>query len=333
MSKQPNRFFNVTSANGNLTLDLYDYIGAVDYDGDGITEGNVSAALKNSDAETVTLNINSPGGDAFQGVAIHNVLAQSGKNVIVNVVGLAASAASIVAMAGDTITMHAGSVLMIHPAQAMAMGSADDMRKLADTLDTVTGAIADIYVATTGLDKAKVLDMMQAETWMDAADAVKQGFATATATDKQAVQNGCDLSILNYKRVPEKLLNVTKTKEVDGEHLTPGDFIYVGNPDDTSTWSLPWKFSTDEKTKSHLRDALARFDQDEVIPESHKDEAWAKLLRLCKEHGIDVSRRGNPKNSAAVCTCTMSDTTRCAAHPEGFSLSLLARQLEINKRK
>src|SRR5579863_10765806 len=160
MSKQPNRFFNVTNANGNLTLDLYDYIGAVDYNGDGITEGNVSAAIKNSDAETVTLNINSPGGDAFQGVAIHNVLAQSNKKVNVNVVGLAASAASIVAMARDTVTMHSGSVMMIHPAQAMAMGSADDMRKLADTLDTVTGAIADIYVAKTGLDKAKVLDMM-----------------------------------------------------------------------------------------------------------------------------------------------------------------------------
>ena len=114
-----NRFFNVTNSNGNLTLDLYDYIGAVDYDGSGITEGNVSEALKNSDADSVTLNINSPGGDAFQGVAIHNVLAQSSKQVHVNVVGLAASAASIVAMAGDTITMHSGSMLMIHPAQAM----------------------------------------------------------------------------------------------------------------------------------------------------------------------------------------------------------------------
>src|SRR5258707_7231099 len=122
-----NRFFNVTNSNGNLTLDLYDYIGAVDYDGNGITEGNVSEALKNSDAETVTLNINSPGGDAFQGVAIHNVLAQSNKKVIVNVVGLAASAASIVAMTGSVATMHAGSVMMIHPAQSMAICSSDDI--------------------------------------------------------------------------------------------------------------------------------------------------------------------------------------------------------------
>lgn len=218
-----NRFFNVTNSNGNLTLDLYDYIGAVDYDGSGITEGNVSEALKNSDADSVTLNINSPGGDAFQGVAIHNVLAQSSKQVHVNVVGLAASAASIVAMAGDTITMHSGSMLMIHPAQAMGMGSADDMRKLADTLDTVTGSIADIYVAKTGLAKTKVLDLMQAETWMDATDAVKQGFATTTASDKQAVQNSCDLSILNYKRVPAEMVNVAKTEEIDAEDVTADD--------------------------------------------------------------------------------------------------------------
>jgi HK97 family phage prohead protease len=80
-----------------------------------------------------------------------------------------------------------------------------------------------------------------------------------------------------------------KTKEVAGEHLTAGDFIYVGDPDKPDTWSLPWHFSTEEKTQSHLRDALARFDQDEVIPEGQKAEAHAKLVRLCKEHGIEVS--------------------------------------------
>jgi hypothetical protein len=120
-----------------------------------------------------------------------------------------------------------------------------------------------------------------------------------------------------------------KTKEVDGEKLTAGDFVYVGNADDTSTWSLPWHFSTEALTQSHLRDALARFDQDEVIPASHKDEVYAKLLRLCKEHGIKVDSKGNPKNSilnkgkkraAAAddqdeCQC---DCPQCAAGDHGI---------------
>lgn len=308
------RFFNAAASNGNLTLDMYDFIGDR-YDSNGITESMVSNALNTNASKSVTLNINSPGGDAFAGVAIRNVLTQSGRKVNVNVVGLAASAASIIAMAGDTITMHTGSMMMIHPAQAMAMGDATAMRTMADTLDTVTASIADIYVAKTGLDKSKVLDMMNAETWMGGDEAVANGFATGVSKEKTAVRNDYNLSVMAFKAVPIEL--VVKTREVDGEHLTANDFVYAGNPDDPSTWSLPYKFASDEKTKSHLRDALARFDQDEVIPAAHKDEVWAKLVRLCGEYGIDVSRKGNPKNEA-----------------DSFDLvSLRLKQLEIAKRK
>lgn len=324
MHKDKNRFFNAVTANGTLTLDMYDFIGG-DMFGDGITEGMVANALASSTSNAVTLNINSPGGDAFAGVAIRNVLSQSGRKVTVNVVGLAASAASIVAMAGDNIVMHSGSVMMIHPAQAMTMGSADDMRKMADTLDTVTNSIADIYVAKTGLDKSKVLDMMSAETWMSGEEAVANGFATAVSKEQKAVTNSYDLSILAFKNTPVELQAVVKTREVDGEHLTAGDFIYVGNPDDPSTWALPYKFATDEKTKSHLRDALARFDEDEVIPAAHKAEAWAKLVRICGEYGIDVSRKGNPKNETEPILIDTSDHAN--------RINIMLKQLEINRRR
>lgn len=78
-------------------------------------------------------------------------------------------------------------------------------------------------------------------------------------------------------------------KTVDGEVLRPDAFLIVGDAKDPETWKLPWKFSTEEKTKSHLRDALARFDQLEDVSKDAKDAAWAKLLELCKSHGIDVS--------------------------------------------
>jgi ATP-dependent protease ClpP protease subunit len=212
--KDKNRFFNAATDGSTLTLDMFDVIGA-DYYGGGITEQTVSDALKSSNASSVTLNINSPGGDAFSGVAIRNVLVQSGKTISVNVVGLAASAASVIAMAGDSICMHAGSVMMIHPAQSFEMGSADDMRKMADTLDTVTGSIADVYVAKTGLKKSKVLDMMNAETWMASQEAVDQGFATCVNAEKSAVTNSYDLKAFRNAPAELKIVNATEEKPVD----------------------------------------------------------------------------------------------------------------------
>jgi HK97 family phage prohead protease len=89
-----------------------------------------------------------------------------------------------------------------------------------------------------------------------------------------------------------------KTKKVDGEPLTSDCFLIVLDPDDTSTWNLPWKFSTDEKIKSHLRDALARFDQLKDVPTDAKDKAWKKLLDLCKKYGIDVSDEDKERSAA-----------------------------------
>lgn len=308
MNKQ--RFFNAAKDGETLVLSIYDAIGA-DFWGGGITAAQIKDSLA-GDHKNITVRVNSPGGDAFEGVTIGNLLKSSGKPVNVIVDGLAASAASVVCMAGESITMNDGAVMMIHNAMGFAAGSADDMRKLADTLDTVTASIADIYVAKTGLPKNRVLDMMSEETWMDAAEAKAQGFATAVSKDAK-VANSFDLKAMFRNAPKDFAASGAKTKEVDGEHLTAGDFVYVGNPDDTSTWSLPWHFSTEEKTKSHLRDALARFDQDKVIPKSHRDEVYAKLVRLCKAHGIEVSDEKD--NSAAV------------------EIVLRRKQVELNRRK
>lgn len=317
-----NEFFNASKSNDTLILSFYDTIGA-DIFGEGATPQMVSEALQ-GDFKNVELHLNSPGGDAFAGVAIYNLLKASSKSVDVVVDGLAASAASIIAMAGDTITMNQGSVMMIHEAQAMAFGNSDDMKKMADTLDTVTSGIADIYSSRTGMPKATILDMQNQETWMTADEAVQKGFATSINKDKPAMKNSFDLT--KFRNAPSSLIKAeAKTREVDGEHLTYNDYVYAGNPDDPSTWSLPYKFSTDEKTKSHLRDALARFDQDEVIPAAHKPEAYAKLVRLCKTYGIEVSQRGKAKNDVA-------DSVFNEAQ-DSFSLNLYVHQLEMNKRK
>lgn len=86
-----------------------------------------------------------------------------------------------------------------------------------------------------------------------------------------------------------QLRRKTVTKKVDGENLTADCFLIVGDPEKTDTWHLPWKFSDEEKTKSHLRDALARFDQVQGVSDEVKKAAHEKLVKLCKEHDIEVS--------------------------------------------
>ena len=129
----------------------------------------------------LSIRINSPGGDAFEGQAIFSLLRSLKKPIDVCVDGVAANAASIICMAGDTITMAPGGLLMIHEAQGGCVGTAADMRQMAEALGTVTGAIAETYAARTGIAKTEVLRMMAVETWLTAAEALELGFATSVA--------------------------------------------------------------------------------------------------------------------------------------------------------
>jgi ATP-dependent Clp protease protease subunit len=201
---EKNKFFNATTEGKTLTLAFYDAIGNADMFGNGITPQMVAEALSD-DYDDVTLRLNSPGGDAFAGVAIYNLLRASTKPINVIVDGMAASAASIIAMAGDTITMNQGSVMMIHEAQGVAFGDAATMIKMADTLKTVTGSIADIYATRTKNSKKDVLEMLAAETWMDSKECVSMNFATAVSKEK-AIKNSFDLS--SFRNTPEELKKV-----------------------------------------------------------------------------------------------------------------------------
>jgi ATP-dependent protease ClpP protease subunit len=307
--------FTAKAKTGVLELEVFDAIGA-DFFGDGITASSVSDAIKSAgDFSSIAVFINSPGGSLFEGVAIYNTLKACSKPVNINVVGLCASAASLIACAGDTVTMCPGTQYMLHRAQGMGAGYSDDLRKLADTLDSVTDSASDIYVAKTGMKKTDVLALMAAETWLKPQQAVDKHFATSLSEDSAAVTNAARFDLSMFKNAPIELQ--VKTKEVDGESLTSEDFVWVGNPHDVSTWALPWHFSTEEKTQSHLRDALARFDQEEKIPESAKPEAHAKLVRLCKEHGIEVS----------------APETQNATDADFNSIDILRKRLDLLKRK
>jgi ATP-dependent protease ClpP protease subunit len=221
----PLHFFNAATADDVLTLNIMDVIGS-DLFGNGITARMVTDAINQAGHfESITLSINSPGGELFEGVAIYNTLRAVGKPVNVEIIGLAASAASLIAMAGNTITAMPGSVMMIHEAMALCMGYAADMLKEAAVLETVTSSAADLYVAKTKLSKTKVLALMAAETWMEPKEAVELGFADEVSSTKKAraaATNSFDLS--RFKNVPKELVEPELPADVEVipcDHSTP----------------------------------------------------------------------------------------------------------------
>jgi ATP-dependent Clp protease protease subunit len=195
--------------NNELEMLVYDVIGEA-WDGSGITAKSFKDQLDNSGSyDRISVRINSPGGDVFDGVAIYNLLRAQGKPVSVYVDGLAASSASIIAMAGDEIVMGTAALLMIHEAWSLAIGDADDMRKMGETLDTVTGSIADIYVLRTGNDLADIKQMMKDETWLNSADALAAHFCTAVSKQSaggvgNAVKHNVK-ALSKYRNVPAEL--------------------------------------------------------------------------------------------------------------------------------
>ena len=164
MSKQQlNRIFAAAKKDTVLEVLIYDVIGYDWWTDGGCTVATLAAQIKAAgEFSSLSVRINSPGGDVFEGVAIGNLLRAQGKPVAVHVDGIAASAASVIAMAGDTICMGQGSMMMIHNAWTTASGNAAELRKVADTLDKVSSSIAETYTAKTGRPMSEIQPMLDA---------------------------------------------------------------------------------------------------------------------------------------------------------------------------
>jgi ATP-dependent Clp endopeptidase proteolytic subunit ClpP len=159
-------------AKGVIDISLHDEIGRF-----GITAADFVRNLKEQgDVTSINLSIHSPGGSAFDGIAIYNVLLDHPAKVYANVLGIAASAASFILMAADVISMPEDSFLMIHNAQGGAIGDASTMRGVAESLEMVTNTIINIYEKRTGYDRELIAEMMNVETLMTASDALEFGF-------------------------------------------------------------------------------------------------------------------------------------------------------------
>lgn len=212
---------------GAASVHIYDEIGYF-----GVTAQDFVRDLQAIDADRLELHISSPGGDVFDGIAIMNALKQHKAEVTVVVDSLAASIASVIAMAGDRVLMAKNATLMIHEASGLSIGNADDMRQMADLLDKVSANIASIYADRAGGDAEEWRTRMRAETWYSAEEAVKAGLADELLGADKPAENTWDLSIFNYSgraSAPEPVIDQRPADPVRAE--LPDEPVFQFDPD------------------------------------------------------------------------------------------------------
>lgn len=213
-------YFQMKATNNVAQIDIFGDIVSEKWFDEETSATSFRDALKElGDVTTINLSINSGGGSVFDGIAIYNMLKSHKATVNVYVEGLAASIASVIAMAGDTITMRSGSMMMVHMPWTLSQGNAEEMRKTADTLEKTGDSIVDIYSERTGISSDEIRNIMNDETWLSAEEAVEQGWATKL-DKKEAVMNSVPKEILGrFSNVPKNVLARVEKKTLSQDRL------------------------------------------------------------------------------------------------------------------
>lgn len=251
MSRRNNgRFwqFRAAAEPGVGELLLYGEIADATWWGNEVTPKQFWDDLQNlGDIKELKVYINSPGGDVFAGQAIHSMLRRHQARVMVYVDGLAASAASLVAMAGDRIIMPRNAMMMVHRPWTIVAGNAATLRQIADDLDKIMESMLAVYESRTGLDRTRVMELLDAETWMTAEEAVSLGFAdeieeakavvASISSQGRLVVNGVEVDLSQFRNPPKVLVATAPVPEVSNG-VVPDDVSRETAPEDTP-WEAP----------------------------------------------------------------------------------------------
>jgi ATP-dependent protease ClpP protease subunit len=215
-------WYTIRSLAEGAEVAIYDEIGAF-----GVTAKAFLAELGAiPDEVPITLRINSPGGSVFDAVAIHNALMRHPAGVTAWIDGIAASAASYVAMAAGEVVMPENAFLMVHDPTGMALGTADDMRAMAEALEKIKTSLVAGYAAKSGRPDAEIAELMRKETWLDAAEAVELGFADRLA---EPVRIAARFDVGRFRNAPPQLVEAVETapdelaEEESGREETVGE--------------------------------------------------------------------------------------------------------------
>jgi ATP-dependent Clp endopeptidase proteolytic subunit ClpP len=203
---------------------IYDEIGYDPWFDAGIAAEDIVRDLQAIKAPRIDVRINSVGGSVFEGNAIYNALARHPAHVDVYIDGIAASIASVIAMAGDRIHIAANAHVMIHNPHGVVWGEAADMRKMADTLDKIRGSLVGTYARRTGQPAEKIEAWMDAETWFNAEEAVEFGFADEIVEGGE-IDARIAACLCAYRNVPAPLAAMLRQEaevpEIEAADATP----------------------------------------------------------------------------------------------------------------
>lgn len=324
--------FKAQTESRKLRLDILDAIGA-DFVGGGVTAKMVSSQIAQAgeDIEQIEVHLNSPGGDAFDGVAIYNQLKQFPGQVNVFIDGVAASAASIIAMAGDQRVVSTGGQIMIHNASAFTFGDRKSHQRQSRSLSKLDKGLADIYAEATGTDAATIAEMMDEETWLDADDALAEGFATHVAPAKAEVTNS--LRMLNlYQNVPSSVAAwagqgdgdqsqpTAETLNMPDEPIKPDEEVEATNAEE-----MPEEEETMESLKARIAELEAQLADDgegeaEEEDEEQPAEAQAIAQAFAHDKAFAVDMIGQGKS--------LDESYRAYAAHAQAAMNALANQVE-----
>ena len=304
-----------------LTIEVMDNIDAMGGDW-GVSANEVINALNGSkSANEIQINIHSGGGDLFEAMAIYNRLKASTAKVHVKIDGIAASAASLIAMAGDTIEMPENAWMMIHQPWSMAVGNASDMREQADFLDRNTEMLVDVYADRSGKDRDAVREWVMDETWFNGPEALAAGLVD-TLTEAAAVAASSYFS--DFSKTPQALAPVATTHKeptmaslnvADIRNACPGadsDFVlaHVEKGSDIQAVQTEWM--------NNLAARLENRDQDIVdIKAAHGEELEAVKAELQAKLDEAVAAKDEADEKLATVVAGVSEDETPAADDGG----------------
>jgi ATP-dependent Clp protease protease subunit len=250
----PNKFYKMTAkSTDEADISIYGEIGDSIWGGETVSASNFKKDLDAlGNVSVLNININSPGGSVFDGLAIYNMLARHAAKKIVTIDGLAASAASFIAMAGDIIIMPKNAFMMIHRASTWAWGNTDDLAKAIELLQSIDKNLVDIYAKRCKKPKKKVKEMLDAETWMDGTEAVEMGFADKLENEKKVAACVGDFFMSKYRNIPQNLIPHT---DPDHEPEPEPELEDGDTPEETAADGLMDIYKA--KIKNNLRRSIA----------------------------------------------------------------------------
>jgi ATP-dependent Clp protease protease subunit len=217
-----NSWYTIRAESTGAEIVIYDEIGAY-----GVSAKGFLAELGAlPDGTPLALRLNSPGGSVFDAVAIYNAIKRHSGTVTVWIDGIAASAASYIAMAGDEVVMPENAFLMIHDPAGMVMGTATDMRAMAEALDKIKGSLLQGYAAKSGRPQEEIAPLMAAETWLDAKDALDLGFADRIA---ELVRIAARFDVGRFRNAPPVLAEVVVDADAEDEDEETASDAATGN--------------------------------------------------------------------------------------------------------